>query len=687
MYTRKIYEPESKFSLQIASTPGASVRGGTGTVPKEKEPERRLLNDPYWMPVDTSAEEKIQRRRKNGSGQLLPASTYRLKEEVLVEDIPNLYHTNPTDIEHRVNRYVQEYASWYNSSLQGIDAITWNDRFMKNGSLDKGVTAFSARGDELRKYLISNREQLSPEYYNAVTTLLHDHESLSGDLMALDKTKRDVFSQFESQSSYDSFLAEWERQDQILKMAREDPDFDNLSKGAPSTTRFGEGGDADDAYYLINGGLEQDPFMNVSSKEFPEYGNLKEDEIRVFNYYYNTGNYQTAMEYLEMLKEPVAWRAANAEFQKYQGRTGKEILYGVTAGLDQFSSGVKGAKDAILGGENDYPATKEEYLSGLIRDDLEDNGPRLPWGKGRSSLGQVAYDVIGKVGYSIPSGVSSTIANVLVPGSGNVLEKTMTFGSAGGNAYITAKRMGSNRAQARTYAILEGTMDTVLGVVADKVKGLGKEHLQTVYEKVLPGAENAFVRFMRDYGAEIVVNGSEDRFQTNLESALKGIILDPEENVDWEAVAYRWYLDALPSVVDNFQEMLPQYEVSNNALTIDSNGKRTKDQRFTPQGVEYDISGLADKLHKRGATYGKSLIEAERVYVDAEKRFGSNAVTVLEYLQPGQDPRRFLDGFQNAYILGKQGAGPNALKNSTAAAYLTQEQREFAYALGARRSY
>ena len=51
-------------------------------------------------------------------------------------------------------------------------------------------------------------------------------------------------------------------------------------------------------------------------------------------------------------------------------------------------------------------------------------------------------------------------------------------------------------------------------------------------------------------------------------------------------------------------------------------------------------------------------------------------------IQPGQDPRRFLDGFQNAYILGKQGAGGAALNSSTAAAYLTDSQRAGAYSLG-----
>lgn len=76
------------------------------------------------------------------------------------------------------------------------------------------------------------------------------------------------------------------------------------------------------------------------------------------------------------------------------------------------------------------------------------------------------------------------------------------------------------------------------------------------------------------------------------------------------------------------------------------------------------------------------MILAEQTYADAEKRFGSNASAVLEHIQQGQDPRRFLDGFQNAYILGKQGAGPAALNSSSAAPYLTDSQRAEAYALG-----
>ena len=61
--------------------------------------------------------------------------------------------------------------------------------------------------------------------------------------------------------------------------------------------------------------------------------------------------------------------------------------------------------------------------------------------------------------------------------------------------------------------------------------------------------------------------------------------------------------------------------------------------------------------------------------------FGSNADAVLEMFQPGQDPRKFLDGFRNAYIAGKLG-NKAALENSTATAYLTEEQRNLAFDLG-----
>jgi len=69
------------------------------------------------------------------------------------------------------------------------------------------------------------------------------------------------------------------------------------------------------------------------------------------------------------------------------------------------------------------------------------------------------------------------------------------------------------------------------------------------------------------------------------------------------------------------------------------------------------------------------------MYSEAEKIFGPDADIAMEAYQPGQNPRQFLDGFRNAYIAGKMGSSA-ALENSTAAAYLTEEQKTLAYEIG-----
>ena len=105
-------------------------------------------------------------------------------------------------------------------------------------------------------------------------------------------------------------------------------------------------------------------------------------------------------------------------------------------------------------------------------------------------------------------------------------------------------------------------------------------------------------------------------------------------------------------------------------------------QETAPKPKEQIISELVPKIQMQGMTPARAIIAAQEMYAKAEKHFGDSAEVVLEAYQPGQDPGKFLDGFQNAYIAGKLG-NKAALENSTATAYLTQEQRMAAYEMGA----
>ena len=139
MYTRKIYEPESKFSLQIARNPGASVRSGAKGTGKSIE-----RSSAKWT-IDTSGEERIQQRRKNGSGQLSQISPYKAKESVLDEDIQNLFRVDTGILEHHVKNYVSDYSRWYSESMQEIGNMGWSERYSSSDSLDKGAAVQSRR--------------------------------------------------------------------------------------------------------------------------------------------------------------------------------------------------------------------------------------------------------------------------------------------------------------------------------------------------------------------------------------------------------------------------------------------------------------------------------------------------------------------------------------------------------------
>jgi len=121
----------------------------------------------------------------------------------------------------------------------------------------------------------------------------------------------------------------------------------------------------------------------------------------------------------------------------------------------------------------------------------------------------------------------------------------------------------------------------------------------------------------------------------------------------------------------NFQTQVPG-ESQPNAQAQTEKGQ--------PLSPEKRIPELTAAIKKSGLTTGKATIAAQTLYQTAQQ-YGPNAEAMLAAYEPGQDPKRFASGFQNAYILGTQG-NQTALQNSKAAAYLTQEQRETAYELG-----
>ena len=134
-------------------------------------------------------------------------------------------------------------------------------------------------------------------------------------------------------------------------------------------------------------------------------------------------------------------------------------------------------------------------------------------------------------------------------------------------------------------------------------------------------------------------------------------------------------------VLQQYLEKDPTLSAGDIPSIADLSVDYATDIEVIPKTKEQLISELAPKIQKTGITPGRAAIAAQEMYVKAEERFGSDMDAVLESYQPGQNPRKFLDGFQNAYLSGKLG-DKAALENSTAAAYLTEEQKTLAYEIG-----
>ena len=137
-------------------------------------------------------------------------------------------------------------------------------------------------------------------------------------------------------------------------------------------------------------------------------------------------------------------------------------------------------------------------------------------------------------------------------------------------------------------------------------------------------------------------------------------------DLDTEPLRYEDYLRRYLDGDTDFSVLMKESEIS---------------QEAAPKSKEQIISELAPKIAKPGITPARAMMEAQRIYTEAEKIFGADTDIVLEMLQPDQNPRKFLDGFQNAYLSGKLG-DKAALENSSVAAYLTDSQRELAFELG-----
>jgi len=227
------------------------------------------------------------------------------------------------------------------------------------------------------------------------------------------------------------------------------PDFAENSTYDPNNTEIG--------YRYINGDywerylLEQQYGQYAEEFGYHAYDSLSDEEKSIYNYFMNTGDRESAADYLRYIQNPINQRKAQAVFEDgYKGHAGREFVFGWNAGLDQFRSGAAGFGAMVRGDTDMSIPSATQYASAMIREDLGENGKKLPEILGGGTIGQAVYDSVTTTANMAPSILASSVANLILPGAGAWVGSAMMGAGAAGSAYQEMIDSGYSVSQART---------------------------------------------------------------------------------------------------------------------------------------------------------------------------------------------------------------------------------------------
>ena len=377
----------------------------------------------------------------------------------------------------------------------------------------------------------------------------------------------------------------------------------NDDRWSKLTSDLGMGYD-DLTYEYINGeesGMRQDIInkavsWDADTEKFFTYDHMTEDQISTYNYYYSKDGMEAAEKYLDSIQETLNYQAATERYSKMEGKTALELAFGFEAGVDQFQSGVKN----LFNTDDDYIAqTATQMASGMVREDLADDGIKLPDWLGGASIGQAAYDAITTTANMVPSIMTSTVANFIAPGSGAVVGNAMMFASSAGNAYQEALNLGYDKDQARTYSTMVGASEAGLQYLLGGISSLGGSGQWLT--NMMSGVDNAFARFALKFAGNMASEGFEEGLQEVLTPWFMNLAMHTNESVNWSDVAYSTLLGALTAGVmegpSSIATEVNTYRSGRKLQDADISAERLAElgSTFSADTVAYQLAGRVNE--------------------------------------------------------------------------------------------
>lgn len=434
---------------------------------------------------------------------------------------------------------LDELESTYDEAMKIVDAINERTRLLKQGYTRAGYGKANVE-DVIAKdsVILELQEQLSQ--YGDVDALGKELKEKKAYHTLAGRAQKAVELASVSDPNAENYDANYEMYSGVNQSYAND----SVYKYINDINNFRA---EESAYWLKHGTITTDTGMvyPATKPAYMEnaYKHMTDDEIGLYNYYYELDKQNgtnTRLEYLDSIQETLNYRAAEEMFAPMKDKEFEEMLFGIAAGLDQFETGIEN----LFSNEDYIPASATQMASGMVREDLADNGFKLPDWLGGASIGQVAYDSITTTSNMLPSIMVS-----MIPVVGQAAGAVTLGASAAGHAKAEMLNLGYTKSQANLYGVMVGASEAGLQYLLGGISKLGGKASKGLTELALSKIDNTLARAAITLGSSMASEGLEEALQTVIEPWLKSLAT----GVDFEAanideVLYSGLLGALSSL-------------------------------------------------------------------------------------------------------------------------------------------
>lgn len=265
---------------------------------------------------------------------------------------------------------------------------------------------------------------------------------------------------------------------------------------------------------------------------YSDYTYITDTDYDIMAYLSAKEGKEAAKEYRDYIQERLNRLVAQAQFDDVKGITALELVSGVKTGtVGRLGDSVKDAVNLAIG-KKANPVSKNEYYSSMVREDLEDVGPKVLG----HSLGQIAFDLIDN---------TSNMA-VFAPFGGVGAAAGMGL-SAGATSANEAWREGNSRGEAIGYGVVNGALEGGLQYLLGGVKFAGKKKAGKVSSALSDKFKSTAGKFFSKELASAFEEGREEYLQEIIDPAVRNIMLDENNELHFftKDAAYAGLLGAL----------------------------------------------------------------------------------------------------------------------------------------------